>query len=231
MDAMRRPPRPRPLAGARCHGHAPRSLAPWLGASALLAWAIGLCVLAVLAPMQAAAVLAASLLAPLMGKETAAIAGLLLGAPPAWTATALVAVDGAAVLLLARLLAGRHPPPLVAAEARRRNGARRVLSLGELYGRALAPLAFLGPFVAVLMGESAGLPPRRLLAVVLAASATTAAAWALALGWLEAAGAGASVVVLLATAVPMAILGAARSVLGLRRAHGRAERVRVAVQA
>src|SRR5438105_3088197 len=178
MAVDRRPRRPAPPSAApRCHGRRRASALPWAGA-ALLAFGAAL-LLATLAavPRQALALAAACAVALLLGREAAIPASLLLGGDPWLTAGLLLLLEGGALLLLTPRLAGTQPPLLVAAAARRRNAARRPTGLGQLYVRALVPFAFLGPLVALLMGEAAGLPPRRLLLTVAASCATALAAW------------------------------------------------------
>jgi hypothetical protein len=216
MAVARRPPRPAPAAPGRCHGRARVGLVPWAG-GVCLAGAAGVLLAALAAaPAQALALAAAGAALLLLGRETAVPAGLLLGADPWMAAAELVLLEAGAVLLLAPRIAGTRPPAVVAAAARRRNGARRPSSVRGIYLRALVPFAFLGPLVAILMGEAARLPPRRLLAAVLGAGATATAGWALLEGVGLHAGGPPILVAALAVAVPLALLGVTVSVVGGR---------------
>jgi hypothetical protein len=217
MAIDRRPPRPTPAAAAaRCRGHSAARLLPWIGSASLAAAAALLLTLLLVAPREAFALAAACALLAL-GKEAAVPAGLLLGGDPWLVALQLLLVDAGGLLLLAPRVTGRSPPAMVAAAARRRNGARRPTTLAALYRRAMAPFAFLGPLVALLMGEAAGLPERRLPPVVAAASATALLGWCglYALGF-QMLGTPA-LVAALAVAVPLALLGATVSLVGSRR--------------
>ncbi|MEA3144222.1 MAG: hypothetical protein QOG31_1546 [Thermoplasmata archaeon] len=218
MAVDRRPRRPSPsVEPTRCHGRRASSLLPWTGGACLAAAGLLTGGALLVAPLPALALLAASALLLTVGREAAAPAGLLLGADPWLLAAQLLLLDAGLLLALAPRVAGPRPPAVVANAARRRNGARRLGSLAGLYGRALMPFAFLGGLVATLMGEAAGLPPRRLLLVVLAACATATLAWcglyaaALALMGKPALAAA------LAIAVPLGLLGATVSLVGSRR--------------
>lgn len=220
MAVDRRPPRPLATGDApRCRGRRKVSLHPWLG-GACVAAAVAVASLA--SPGQALALLAAATLLLALGRESAAPAGLLLGAAPLQLAACLVLLDVGVLLLLTPRLAGPQPPHLVAATARRRNGSRRPRKVLGLFGRALVPFAFQAPLVTTLMGEAARLPARRLLAAVAAASAVGGLAWtfgfALAALWLGSAALVAGLVV----AVPLALLGIAMALVSAWGIPGRA---------
>jgi hypothetical protein len=206
------------VAQARCHGRRSVGLTPWLGGACLGLAGLLLLTAFATAPGQALALLLACALLLALGREVAVPAALLAGGAAGLVAAQLILVDAGLVLLLVPRIAGPQPPAVVATSARRRNGARRPGSPAALFRRALVPFAFLGPLVATLMGEAAGLPSRRLLVAVCAASATAVLGWtflyATALRLLGKP----ALVGALAVAVPLALLGAAVALVGSRRA-------------